>query len=130
MYVDILREAKLLLRDEAKWTRFVCARDARGDQIRVLSDNACCWCINGALYKAAHNICAPLGVGDRELIAYWYKCIDVLDRFLRLKWDSTYRNLAQFNDHKSTEHEHVHEFLDAAIRYFTKNPFEAPIIRR
>lgn len=41
-----------ILTDESKWTQGRDARDANGNEILPLADEAVCWCLGGALVKA------------------------------------------------------------------------------
>lgn len=52
---EIFNEALNLIRDPARWTQWVCARDADGDVCDFYSERAVCWCSLGALRK----VCEP-----------------------------------------------------------------------
>lgn len=49
--LDVLRGARELLSDPARWTKGVNARDAAGERVGILSVDAACWCMWGALDK-------------------------------------------------------------------------------
>jgi hypothetical protein len=51
---DKLIEARDLISDESRWTRFDYAQDMFGSRIESVHDNsACCWCAYGALSKVS-----------------------------------------------------------------------------
>jgi hypothetical protein len=41
-----------ILTDESKWTTRAGARNAIGHEVSVMSDDAVCWCLYGAISKA------------------------------------------------------------------------------
>ena len=47
--LDDLRALDALLSDESKWTKGARARTADGGVTWSTADNACCWCLSGAL---------------------------------------------------------------------------------
>lgn len=49
--VAILREARDLISDPARWTRHELARDKDGNAVHPTSEEATCWCAQGALAK-------------------------------------------------------------------------------
>ncbi len=53
--LETLKAARDLISDPAKWTQGELARDADGEQVPPLDDNATCWCSIGAMRK----VCGP-----------------------------------------------------------------------
>ena len=58
--LEILRKADALLATEACWTRDEFAKNAHGRRVSVGSDLAACFCVHGAIARAA-------GVRDPEM---------------------------------------------------------------
>lgn len=52
-YLKVLRKAREILSDKTRWTQEYLARDADGNVIDACSPDAQCFCIMGALYRAA-----------------------------------------------------------------------------
>jgi hypothetical protein len=50
---EILIGAKAIIADPAHWTTFAHARDAAGEPVTLDAPNATCFCLDGALAKAA-----------------------------------------------------------------------------
>lgn len=53
---EILIEALNILSSPAKWTQGAMARDADSVTISAINPDAICWCLDGALYKAAWEL--------------------------------------------------------------------------
>lgn len=50
---DILSAALTLLSDKSRWTQGVYARDNKNQSCYLANERACCWCLEGAIWKAA-----------------------------------------------------------------------------
>lgn len=100
MHTKILTKAKNILSDEDKWTKYTWARDSNGDPCAPAGKLAVKWSIDGAMFKAAHE----LGYSPDEAAA----CLDILSRHagrMMLKW----------HDLGTRKFKHVTELLDLAL---------------
>ena len=88
---EVLRNARALIEKPENWTRYLYARDAKGNNAVPQSEEACAWCALGAITR----------VGGYE------KAAPVLKRLVR---DA---DVPHFNDTKS--HAEVLDLFDRAI---------------
>lgn len=65
--IAILRRAREIISDPAKWTQGAFARDSQGSMIPPNHTAACSWCAIGALSRAAFELKAPPGFGAGAL---------------------------------------------------------------
>lgn len=49
--IEILTEVRELLSEPGRWTQFAAARNASGDPVAPVSEEAVCYCAVGALHK-------------------------------------------------------------------------------
>lgn len=54
--IDIIRHAREIISDPARWCRGASARDDKGEDWPALSSRAVSWCAWGALVKAASDL--------------------------------------------------------------------------
>ena len=66
---NILGRARQILATPAHWTQDAMARDAAGNPVHPQSPAAVCWCIGGALSRAAAELAGPGGTVDLEALA-------------------------------------------------------------
>jgi hypothetical protein len=92
-----------LLDAPEKWTKKTAARGASGSPLPPDSDQACCWCILGALQK-----CYPKGPADVE-VEVLLKAIEKI--FPRT---GTLGLITRFNDHPDTTFADVRAVLEEA----------------
>ena len=52
---QVLRDAKALISDPAKWTQKAAARDIEGAEVAFGDEDAVCWCALGAIWRAVPN---------------------------------------------------------------------------
>lgn len=78
--VRILRDARALLARRGCWTKRVSARDKNGNEVNPLSENAVCFCADGAMWHVSGNRYGPTdaarkfmrqAIGGFRLIANW-----------------------------------------------------------
>ena len=50
---ELLGEARRLIADRERWCGGALARDVRGREVLPESDDACRWCVEGAMHRAA-----------------------------------------------------------------------------
>ena len=50
---QVLRAARELLSDPARWTKGAWAEDGAGMEVSPVSPNAVCWCVEGALMRVS-----------------------------------------------------------------------------
>lgn len=89
---ETLKAMRDLLSEPERWTKGVCARDARGFMTDSVKDNAVCWCLMGAANRVTNYTWS-----ERELTKFFPG-----------------GNIAKFND-RST-HAEVLAKLDDAIK--------------
>lgn len=99
---DILRRARALIDTPEKWTKDVLARDADGNQCDARSTDAKCYCIEGALLAACHE----LGMVFSTVMPFY--------RAIRLATPIS-RSVPDFNDREETTHADVLAIFDRAI---------------
>lgn len=103
--LNILRKVKSLLASEAQWTREHYARSAVGESRRGLSDDAVCWCLQGAIDRAAWEL---TGMGySSEAEFFVFEAI--------LSHNPLHAGIIQFNDDPITKFSDVQKVLDRAI---------------
>ena len=94
--LENLNEIKDVLSDESSWTQNTFARDVNGNTIDVDSDNACSWCLMGAIYKSSDTV---------------NQSNDVVDCLYRV----TGQSVCYYNDNKETQHQDIVNLLNTAI---------------
>ncbi len=97
--LEVLKGARKLLSDPAKWTKQHSARDKLGNPVPSLSPSATCWCVLGACSVVAKDI--PVG----------WLAADLLKVFAM----DEHADIAQNNDAEDMTHQHLLEWMDAAI---------------
>lgn len=106
---DILREARALIEDPARWTQGALAHSKLGRAVNPEGKAAVRWCAMGALYKAADRVSDTFSV-ERYLIA--------AARDIGLP-----RDVDDVND--STDRATVLRMYDRAIELAEQSPTEA-----
>lgn len=97
--LSALRGARVLLAHSKSWTRYAMARTRDGKKCYPLAPEATCWCLEGAVSKAALQNHDGGFVRARDLL------VELLDGM----------SLDAFNDQWETTHRDVLALLDAAI---------------
>lgn len=97
--LEVLRKARELISDPARWTQGEIARDTDGVTVHADHRLAVCWCAIGAVKHAAQH----MGVHDV------YKVFDALDQ------TAPGGLVVQFNDDPATTHDDVLAMFDRAI---------------
>lgn len=101
--LEILTTARAVLSDPKCWTQGCIARDHDGDQVGYDHEGAACWCLHGALWKAAGKFA-------------WAKAAAVDDiHQLLVQFTPDGESPIYFNDKNSTTHQMVLDVLDRAI---------------
>ena len=101
--VNIITTALQILDSSDKWTKHYSARDKDGKATHCDSPDAVCWCLRGALYRAAtkHHITRS---SDSTL--------DVLDAVRHtIKAQDPTLNYVEYNDHPNTTYENIINLL-------------------
>jgi len=98
---EILKGARAILSDPDHWTREFQARNAGGDPVAWKRPEAECFCLMGAINRAAYDI--NLGYTEEA-----YEAMNVVERFIT-------NSIPAFNDNPTTDHEAVIKTLDSAI---------------
>jgi hypothetical protein len=101
----ILTEARSVLSEEARWTTDYFARDANGCPVGSSSDDAVCFCVLGAISRAAYNRDFST-VEKNEAVNFM---TDVVQD------DFGFHEVADFNDNERTKHEDVLKLFDKAL---------------
>lgn len=100
--IEILKKARELLSDPARWTQNAYARDVTGRGVPPTSSSATCWCLIGALAAAEGSQC---GV---SFIAVSEKSKAAVDAFNET-------HLPIWNDAPDRTHNEVLQRFDEAI---------------
>ena len=72
VHVQVLRKARELISDPARWTQGAYARDESGFEVSSTWEAACCWCALGAIIKTAREMKARVGV-TTDVISTLYR---------------------------------------------------------
>jgi hypothetical protein len=114
----ILEKMNTILADESKWTKEAYARKPSGDCVEVFSQDACQWCLSGAMVYVSHydwGLMTKVGCFLCEMINrrpnHWNGwTLHRLDG--KESWDS----LIHWNDEKNRTFAEVKELLAEAIK--------------
>ena len=105
----ILERARELISDPRHWTQRLYAKTARGYPCNPGSQEAACWCLLGALYRAMVE-CA----GESPVALAWINTHEkAFDHIRKIVEQWGYPSIPSFND--NAEHHHVLQVLDLAI---------------
>jgi hypothetical protein len=107
--LEILQKARALLEQPEGWTRGVLARDSLGRSAPVTSDDACSFCMNGAIIRAAG------GFGD----AAWLRACRAVEK-------AAGGDNIGFNDNPRRKHADVLAAFDRAIAALSSAPSTEP----
>lgn len=66
---ETLEAAKSIIANPNKWAREAMARDRLGNEVKPEDETACCFCLVGAVRRAAHNDNVACGMAIRLLRA-------------------------------------------------------------
>ena len=102
----IMKNARMLLDDENRWTKDVLARDNNNDPIEPKSPYACSWCLSGALM----NVCKDNDDNDHTIDSLFIKLQSYICEMC-----PGYDLITPFNDAHSTLHSDVLELIDSFI---------------
>lgn len=105
MSILILKAARELLSDPAKWTKGAGARDADGNPVGDRYRGAICWCLDGALRRHRFKF-DPSGED-------YTRALRALGKIARSR--SNHTGIVAFNDNPKTTHADVLSLLDEAI---------------
>ena len=94
--IENLEKVKSLLSDENKWTKGYMAADSQNNATEFDDDNACKWCLVGAVHRAVPDI------------------METHDIFRVLR-NITGVHAAKYNDRSSTEYTDIIGLLNEAI---------------
>ena len=100
--LEALREARGLIASPDKWTQRVSARREDGVRVDQASDEACRWCLIGAMGRIA--------ILEKVENEEWQKMCRAVARYV-----PGYQTLEQFNDDLLTTHEQVLRAMDGGI---------------
>jgi len=105
---EVLRAARSLLSDECRWTKGAHARSPLGLPVDACHPMASCYCLQGAITRAAGGTTAPGCEGAISEVE------GVVARALSLGF-TLFSPSQAFNDDPETTHEQVLAVLDEAI---------------
>lgn len=103
MLKEILTRSAELVR--AGWTQHLAARDVRGDEVKPTSEDACQFCLVGALDRAVHE--------HEGSVDYAVSCA-VRDHVRKFLADQANQSLVVFNDTENRRLSEVADLLDRA----------------
>ena len=103
--LDILTKARSLIADEKNWIKGDAARTASGKSRPVRAEDATCFCMAGALDRAAGDLSVDL------------TCLIACDAYMLVcrALPGSFSKLSIFNDDIHTSHSHVVGCFDLAI---------------
>ena len=115
----ILLKVMTILDSPTKWIKGSMARDADYERISAVSSLATCWCLDGAVYKAMHDI----GIVPNLVHLQWndpafHKAnnhFNAVTEYLRPYHPSNFNSYVGFNDDANTTYEDVIRLLQQAI---------------
>ena len=124
---DLLIEARRLLDKPEHWTQSAPARTHRGGlRLPPSSPHASCWCLTGAVDKAAHDRDAAKLIAATAISFLW---TTVQARRGLLLWSCaepdrrwSVHDLQAWNDHQGRKHADVLAVLDATIARVSAAP--------
>lgn len=93
-----------LLDSPDKWCKGAFAQTAIGQDTDELHDNACRWCLIGALRKV-------YGLGN---ISPHRNKLDEAIRVVFPQWDTEITTIPAFNDHRTTTFDHIRQVVEYA----------------
>lgn len=96
-----MKVRELLAKPEA-WTKRRFAKAADGSAVTVMSDQAVCWCLRGAVYKCYAN------QDDCDLVE------DKLQEAMQKLKGDEYHSLTHFNDDPKTTYADILDVCEAA----------------
>lgn len=106
---EVLRRARALIEEPARWCRDKYARDERGRSIRPGSERACQWCALGAVRAVTS------GIPANEVQPIYREAIRRLQRALNPEAPGAQSGIVDANDRKATSHADVLAAFDVAI---------------
>ena len=109
--VPVLKQAHDLLLQG--WTQGVAARDERGERVNALDDDACQWCVTGALERAIWDL---YKLSDKEATTLYLMAEDFISRVLEgdgVEGECLY-DLPHWNDCEDQTVEDITEVLGQA----------------
>ncbi|WP_037500667.1 DUF6197 family protein [Sphingomonas jaspsi] len=105
---DLLIRVREILADPEHWTKDSFARDDNGYFIDPTEPVARCFCLDGALIRAAHELHPEVNTSNPYRFGEYRDAADRLSNFAG-------RNHLQFNDDPETTHADVLALIDKAI---------------
>ena len=101
-------KVKELLKDENCWTQYKNSRDKYGEGVDPDSNDACCWCLAGAMIKVYGEAMATSKEFSRLT-----DTAQTLFSIRGLSWDDNY-SFVRFNDNPNTTFEDVKKVVELA----------------
>ncbi len=115
--LEILRGARALLADEARWTRGVVARNVDGDDVPYSESQAVCWCAVGAIFRSSDDR-SSRWPSDREYAAG--KLFAAAAHIGFDDFSSLFDHIGRWNDRPERTHAEVIAAFDRAIELAEK----------
>ena len=109
--IEKLEKIKGLLSDQDRWTQGYYAKDENGEDVSCFADDACQWCLLGAITKVTDPLLISIDV--RNMIDY--AIMDLHKDLFEEAKDESVEPVVFFNDHENTTYETVINVIDAAI---------------
>lgn len=103
-----VRDIRDVLAGEGCWIQETHARNERGEVVAAEAEDACRWCLSGAMRKVFKE-----SDGNTE---EWSKLIDLVNYFVpSVNSPRTFGRIVAFNDHPSTTQADVLNVLDLIL---------------
>ena len=119
--IEYLKKARSLIGKPENWSQCYSARTAGGWQTYINSNDACSWCLNGAILKVSdYNDGRETGNDDDVINVVlsdkdYHKTLEALARETGITDICVYDALSDFNDHYATTHNDVTDLIDRTI---------------
>lgn len=122
--VTVLKNTRTVLADPKNWTKGEFARDAKGNGTTSMNKGAVCFCLMGAVSRAAYGEQFVTKEGEHRLFQSAAQVVrNELMETLRND-DAFYefagRDIPGFNDNPATKHEDVLALIDHTIIRLSK----------
>ena len=108
----LLEEMKRLL--EIGWTRSALARDKYGNKVSTKSEDACSFCLSGAVLRAVFNTSPADYVAENELMSMLEREVEALNPGKCNSWNGD--NFVVWNDEYGRTKEEVIALVDTLIK--------------
>lgn len=116
-HLKVIKYARDLLADENGWTQHTFARNSNREAVSVYDENACSFCLAGAIQRAVYKISGSMDNSSRPEFHYCEIINNIYDDVL----DVVNYGITSWNDNESTSSEDVLKLMDNIIERLEKD---------